>query len=132
MAYTAIILLVAVALNYADKRNLLITLLVGFSMLLPMQLLEDSYYIWYGVCIGSELVKIVTARLFKSTISYPVMFLSSLMILCHCISFYFDGFTNPYHTIMPTLEYMELLVCILFSIPILKILIKRFKCLLKL
>jgi uncharacterized protein YhhL (DUF1145 family) len=131
MLLTAILVL-AVALNIKDKESLLLTLVVGFSMLLPMHMLKEHYYLWYGVCIGSELLKIVLSIFLCSRLKYPIMFLSGLMLTCHTMSMYLDDFTLPYRTAMPILEYFEILVCILFSTPILIILMKEFKCRLKL
>ena len=116
MIYAAILIL-ALLLNRSCKESLLLTLVVGISVLIPMQYVTN-YHIWYALCIGIEIAKIVLASSFKTRIKYPIIFLCGLMVMCHFIS-YFISFIEPYRIILPSLEYLEIASCALFSKPIL-------------
>lgn len=112
-----ILLLIAIALNIGNKDSLLLTLVVGFSALIPMQYVTN-YHVWYAICIGIELGKIFLSYNLKTRIKYPVIFLCGLMVMCHIISYYLT-FILPYKIILPALEHLEILSCALFSSPIL-------------
>lgn len=120
------LLLVAVYLNYGSKDSLLLSLVVGFSALLPMHLVTN-YYIWYSICIGMEVGKMLLAYNLRTRIKFPIIFLCGLMGVCHLLS-YSNTFMTPYRTIIPALELLEILSCILFSHPILLYLKRKIKC----
>lgn len=117
--------ILAVFLNINDKDSLLITLLVGFSALIPMQYIQN-YYLWYAICIGMEVFKIFLSYNLKTRIKYPIIFLCGLMVLCHVLS-YVMTFILPYKVILPALEYLEIASCALFSIPVLLKLKRKIK-----
>lgn len=112
-----LLLLIAIYLNYGSKDSLLLTTVVGLSALIPMQNVQN-YHLWYALCIGIELGKIFLSYNLSTKIKYPVIFLCGLMVLCHIIS-YFITFILPYRVIIPALEHLEIVSCILFSRPIL-------------
>lgn len=112
MLYMAL-LIVAVILNRKYKRNLLLTLVVGLSGLMPMQMVTD-YYWWWAICLGFELFKIVLALILRTRISYPVIFLCCLMFICHMTLLFVDN-TLPHKIINPMLEHLEIICCTLFS-----------------
>lgn len=138
----AILLIVAIALNMDCKKSLLLTLVVGFSGLIPMQMaLENIHelsvyvgreisqrYIWFGICIGFELIKIIMALVMSLRISYPLVFLNGLMLLCH-LSLLLTINWQPHTIIVPVLEHLEIISCALFSIPSLLYLKRKFRCL---
>lgn len=125
------VILIAAMLNYNCKKDLLLSLVIGLSVLLPMHLLKDYYYVWYAVCIGSEAIKALLGYFLNTKMKYPLIFIETLMIACHGTSYYFDGASLPYRSILPVLEYVELLICILFSIPVLNLLKREVLCLLR-
>jgi len=125
MLYVAL-LIIAIALNWSYKKNLLLVLVVGFSGLLPMQMVTD-YYAWWTICIGFELFKIGLAVYLMTRISYPVAFLCSLMLACHLIIMFAIN-QAPHTIIVPALEHLEILSCILFSHPALLYLKRKIKC----
>lgn len=120
------LLVVAVYLNYGSKDNLLLSLVVGCSALLPMHLITN-YHVWYAVCIGIEVGKTFLAYSLKSRIKFPVIFLCGLMSLCHILS-YTNTFMTPYKTILPALEHLEIISCIMFSTPILIFIKRKISC----
>lgn len=121
-----ILLLTAVYLNYGSKDSLLLSLVVGFSALIPMQLVTN-YYVWYSVCIGIEVGKMALAYNARTRIKYPVIFLCGLMVMCHVLS-YTNTFMTPYRVILPALEHLEILSCIMFSTPILVYIKRKIRC----
>lgn len=125
MLYVAF-LIIAVALNLSYKKNLLLTLVVGLSSLLPMHMVTD-YHAWWAICIGFELFKIGTAIWLLTRLSYPIMFLCSIMTACH-LTLLFVHNQIPHTVILPLLEHLEILSCILFSHPVLLYLKRKIKC----
>lgn len=138
----AILLIVAITLNIGCKKSLLLTLVVGFSSLIPMQIaLENIHYfsvyidreisqkhIWFGICIGFELIKITMAIVMSVRVSYPLIFLNGLMLLCH-LSLFATTNWQPHTLIVPALEHLEIISCALFSVPSLIYLKRKYRCL---
>jgi hypothetical protein len=141
MIYAALFSL-AIALNMGCKKSLLLTLVVGLSALIPMQIaLEsvhnlsifinfevDKYYIWFAICLGFEALKIITALVMKLRIGYPLVFINGLMFLCHA-SLLVTTDWQPHTFIVPALEHLEIISCALFSTPSLIYLKRKFRCL---
>lgn len=141
MIYAALFIL-AIALNMGCKKSLLLTLVVGFSALIPMQIALESihefsklighevrqYYIWFAICLGFEAVKILMAYLMKIRLGYPIMFINGLMFLCHA-SLLVTTNWQPHTLIVPALEHLEIISCALFSIPSLIYFKRKFRCL---
>ena len=123
------LLIIAVILNRKYKRNLLLTLVVGFSGLMPMQMVTD-YYVWWAICLGFETSKIFLACYLKVRASYPVMFLCGLMLGCHIALIFVDNLI-PHTVIIPILEHLEIVSCVLFSHDILQYLKRKIACLWK-
>jgi len=138
----AILLIVAIALNMDCKRSLLLTLVVGFSSLIPMQIALESihnfsvsmghelsqYYIWFAICMGFELIKITMAICINVRVSYPLIFINGLMLLCH-LSLLATVNWQPHTIIVPALEHLEIISCALFSVPSLIYLKRKYRCL---
>lgn len=124
-----VLLTIAIFLNRGNKPSLLLTMVVGLSALIPMQYIQN-YYLWYGMCIGIEVGKIVLAYNLQTRIKYPIMFLCGLMLVCHLLSMYVQVII-PYKTILPALEHLEIASCALFSVPVLLQLKRKVRCLLK-
>lgn len=120
------LLLVAVYLNYGSKDSLLLSLVVGFSALLPMHMVTN-YHLWYAICIGMEVGKMFLAYNLKTRVKFPVIYLCGLMVICHVFSCT-NTFMTPYRAILPALEHLEIVSCILFSYPILQYLKRKIKC----
>jgi hypothetical protein len=137
----AILFAVAIALNIGCKKSLLLTLVVGLSALIPMQIALDGihsfsvfinhevsqYYLWFAICLGFESFKTLLACQLKIRLSYPIVFLCSLMSICHLTLFFVDNLL-PHKIIVPILEHLEILSCILFSPIILKYLKRKVTC----
>ncbi len=145
MLYVAL-LVTAIALNWSYKKNLLLVLVVGLSGLLPMQIVSEwvaslytavgnllsvdiasDYHAWWTICLGFESFKIFLAYKILTRLSYPIMFLCSLMLVCHLTLLFVDNLL-PHKIIVPILEHLEILSCILFSPKILKYLKRKVTC----
>jgi hypothetical protein len=129
MLYAALFL-IAVWINSGCKKNLLLTLLVGFSFYFPTELITN-YYTWYATCISIEIVKIVSCYMLFSRISPPLLAMNIFMLVCHLMSFIFEINIPYYRQVMPYLEILEILVCILFANKTLYYIKGQIRCLLK-
>lgn len=137
----AVLFILAIALNMGCIRSLLLTLVVGFSALIPMQMALENihylsvlldyeisqYYIWFIICLGFELTKILMAFIMKLRIGYPLIFINGLMFLCHA-SLLVTTNWQPHTFIVPALEHLEIISCALFSVPSLIYLKRKFRC----
>ena len=129
MLYTALFV-IALLLNSGCKRNLLLTLLVGFSFYFPTELITN-YYAWYAACISIEVIKIIACYVLFSRISPPLLAMNFFMLVCHLMSFVFEINVPYYKQVMPYLEVFEILVCILFANKTLYYIKGKIRCLLK-
>lgn len=120
------ILLVAIALNISHKKNLLLTLVVGLSGLIPMHMVTE-YYTWWAICLGFELFKIFLCLTLITRLTYPLLFINGLMFACH-MSLFMTTNWQPHTIIIPVLEHIEVVSCVLFSVPLLAYLKRKFKC----
>jgi hypothetical protein len=123
----AILFAVAIALNIGCKRSLLLTLVVGLSALMPMQMVTTALA-WWTICLGFELVKMVLSYHLNVRVGYPLLFINSLMLLSH-LSLLVTTDWQPHTIIVPALEHLEIISCALFSIPSLLYLKRKFRCL---
>lgn len=98
---------------------LLLTLMVGWSYYLPVELIT-SRDAWYMACIGTELIVIITAVALCARASCIVVAICAMLEMNHINGWIFDGHVNssPYHVVVKYLEYIELLACSLFSFPV--------------
>ncbi len=126
MGYS-ILFLIAIYLNIGCKRSLLLTLVVGLSALMPMQMVTTAFA-WWTICLGFEVVKMVLSFHLNIRLGYPLLFINSLMLLCH-LSLLLTINWQPHTIIVPVLEHLEIISCALFSIPSLLYLKRKFRCL---
>jgi hypothetical protein len=136
MLLAYILLAIALALTIWDRNSLLLTLAVGCSYFLPVELIT-SRPLWVAACIVSELTVLSIALYLQTQATKAVGCMCGLLVLCHLLGWYFSGFDTStyasivYQTIEPYLEYMEILACIVFSKPVIDKIFKGTKCLLK-
>lgn len=122
-----ILFLIAIYLNIDCKRSLLLTLVVGLSALMPMQMVTTALA-WWTICLGFEAVKIILCLSLRVRLGYPLLFINSLMLICH-LSLFLTTNWQPHTLIVPVLEHLEIISCALFSIPSLLYLKRKFRCL---
>ena len=115
-AYPLLFILAVIA-NKDCKKGLLLTLMVGLSGLMPMQMVTN-YYAWWTICLGFELFKLTVSVFFKIRMSYPLVLINGLLLSAH-LSLLVTTNWVPHTIIVPALEYIEIISCLLFSKPLL-------------
>ena len=128
MIYISLLVL-AILLNRCERKYLLLTLSVGLSGLLPMHLFTE-WATWWTIVIGAECLKVFLSFKYKTYLSYPLIFMSSAMLLCHIILLVSVDW-QPHTKIIPWLELLEIASCILFSNSIITLAKREIKCRLK-
>lgn len=108
----------AVCLNARDRRLLALSLLVGASVFTPTPREYDNFYLF---CISFEIIVALVALRLNTAASVPIFILCFVLVIAHVMGYYKDGFPpfSPYRAIVPTLETLEILCCVLASAPIL-------------
>lgn len=121
MLIASILLLLALYINRADFKMLSLTFIVGLSYFLPVDLITSSST-WYISCISAELFVLSSAIMIRTRASNIITAICTMLILGHINGWLFHGYssTSPYHTIVPYLEHLEILSCLLFSNPVIK------------
>ena len=112
----AAILCVALMLNTRDSKMLALTLLVAAGIFAPI---PDAYF--YLVCMLIELLIALVAYKIAAPASQMIVRVSMMLVCLHALGWWLDGYpeTSPYHAGVKCLEYAELVLCCLFSRPIL-------------
>jgi len=91
---------------------LLLTIIVGCGIFFPV---PDNYF--YQYCIAIEILVLVGAEALNCAASRLVVWLSMSLICLHVMGLQLDGYPeeSPYHALVVSCEYAEILACILFS-----------------
>ncbi len=119
MIIASLLILIATWLNRDDRNMLLLTLLVGWSYCLPVELITDKHT-WYATCMTAEAVVLIAALLLKTRMSLVIMIICALLEINHINGLFFNGHSSgsPYHIVVKYLEYIEIVACSLFSLTI--------------
>lgn len=114
IAYAAL-LVTSLWLNRADRKMLLLTLVVGGSFF--MEVPRGSQFAFYATCITVEVAVAVLALLLRTRASWAVAELCAVMVAGHAMGWSMDGHASlsPYKGIMLITEYLQIVVCILAS-----------------
>lgn len=118
------LLLLGAYLNANDRRALILLALVGLSVFTPTPREWNNFYIF---CISAEMIVALTALRLKIAASVPVALVCVLLVLVHLMGYYKNGYPahSPYRVIVPLLEIMEILCCILASKRVAQFLLNR-------
>lgn len=105
---------------------LALTLIVGFSLLVPVNRFTD-YSNFYAVCAGAEILWALLALRLRTQASYFIVAMCTMLVAYHLNGWYFGGYQHqsPYRVLVKICEYAEILACCLFSNPILRLLKKN-------
>jgi len=128
MIYAAT-LLAACILNREDYRVVLFSLLVALTHYLPLEYVTN-YYLWYSICIFTELSVIGYCLISKLKQSLVLLPITILLLFSHIISLLTGSLVN-YALIAPILEYLQIFSFIITSSTIITIIKGRIKCLQK-
>lgn len=114
IAYAALLGL-SLWLNRADRKMLLLSVLVGGSFF--MEVPRGSPAEFYGVCIAIEIVLAVAALALGARASLIVAEICLVMVAAHIMGWATNGYApaSPYKGIMFITEYAQIAVCILAS-----------------
>lgn len=106
------LLAASACLNIADRRMLVLTALVGASVFTPTPAEYDNFYVF---CISFEMIVALVALRLKTAASVPLAILCLVLVIAHVMGYYKDGYPphSPYRAIVPTLETLEILCCVL-------------------
>ena len=121
-----LLILAACILNWRHKEALLLAMIVGLGAVMPIPK-EYGALVWYSICVSIELTIMVFALTLHSKFSIPIASLSILFVAVHILGYLFGGYIigSPYHYFAKTLEYTELLSCVILSNPIINFVKER-------
>ena len=114
MTSYAILLCLALALNISDRRMLALAIVLGTGIFAAVPAAN-----FYLICaLGEVLIALIAYRL-QARASWPVVQISSVLVVFHFLGWLFDGYppSSPYHSMVQVCEHAELLMCILLSKP---------------
>lgn len=116
-----LLILVAVALNLGNRRMLALSLIIGFSLLIPVNQFTD-WQSFYPVCAIFEILWALCAWHLRARASSFATTMYVMLLAYHINGWYLGGYPNqsPYWLLVPICEYAEILACCLFSNPIWK------------
>lgn len=123
-----LIFLVAILLNYQHREALLLTLLVGLGALVPIPK-EYGALVWYLICGLIEATILLSACLLTTKFSVPLIMMSLMFIVVHYLGWKFDGYLvkSPYHCVARTIEFTELMLCVVLSNPVVNYIREKIK-----
>lgn len=114
IAYAALLGL-SLWLNRADRKMLLLSVLVGGSFF--MEVPRGSPAEFYGVCITIEIVLAIAALALGARASQVIAEICLVMVAAHIMGWATNGYApaSPYKGIMLITEYAQIIVCIIAS-----------------
>lgn len=118
------LLALGAGLNARDGRMLALTLLVGASIFTPTPREYENFYLF---CISFEIIVALVALRLNTAASVPIFILCFVLVIAHVMGYYKDGYPpfSPYRAIVPMLETLEILCCVLTSAPLLSLIRNR-------
>jgi hypothetical protein len=111
----AVLLLVAVLVNWRDWRMLALTLMVGVSVFIPVP--RDSGAVFYSFCAAFEAVVLFSALLLRARASEVIASLCIVLILAHIMGYCMNSWNalSSYRLIVPLLESAQIVACVFWS-----------------
>lgn len=115
----AILLGLALLLNLSNKKMLALTFIVGAGFFMPVPR-TGEWYEFYQWCSFYQICVALCAMVVKCHERWAVVFFSLLLLLCDALGYWKDGFPafSPYRILVPTIEYLQIIACIVLSNPI--------------
>lgn len=128
MNHTAHYMLIAfsVFLNIKDRKAILLSLAILANVTIPFTDLATSQGQFYFICGAAELTIAALALWLNITASRYVVTMCVCLTGFHLLGFCLDGYppNSPYRILVKIAEFAEIISCIVFSKPILELLIK--------
>lgn len=118
-----LLLTVALVINWGDRRALALTLVIGLSLVIPVNAFTTRSN-FYPVCSLFELLIILCAFHIDTRASRFVILMSIMLIGFHMVGWQAGGhkIDSPYRLLAKIAEYAEIIACIIFAKPILRLL----------
>lgn len=118
-----LLIITALAVNWGDKRAVALSTVIGVSLLLPV----NKFTTWqnfYIVCALFEILITLLAVHINTRASDFIMVLSLMLCAFHFLGWWLDGYppNSPYRPLVKIAEYAEIIACILFAKPLLRLL----------
>lgn len=118
-----ILLTVALVLNWGDRRALALTLVIGLSLVIPVNVFttRTNFYI---VCGLFEILVALLALHIDTLASRFVALMCVMLFALHMVGWNVGGHPpgSPYRLLVKIAEYAEIFACILFANPLLRLL----------
>jgi hypothetical protein len=118
-----VLITVALVLNWGDRKAICLTLIVGLSLLIPV-----ASFTWrsnfYLVCGLFEILWALCAIRINTRASAFVAVMCAMLFSFHMIGWDVGGHppNSPYRVLVKIAEYAEILACIIFANPIVRLL----------
>lgn len=114
----SILLGLALLINLSDRKMLALTFIVAAGFFSPVP--QTSWQEFYMYCMLTEACVFIAAYNVKCYERYAIMLLAFLLFVCHAMGYWKDGYPafSPYRSLVPMIEYMQIIACIIFSQPI--------------
>ncbi len=112
-----LLILVAVVLNWGDRRMLALSLVVGLNTVMPFHLFT-TFESFPWACSGAEILTATLAWHLRARASFTVIGICALLVVYHLLSWWF-GHTllrGPYAILVQIAEYAELMMCVLYPL----------------
>lgn len=110
-----ILSVIALFLNLGNRGNLQLFFLVILTFYFPTENIR-SYYTWYGVVIGFDVLMCIISFFSRSLASKAVFGISLLLVACHVMAFITKQ-NNYYFFIAQYLEHLQI-VCFILCAPV--------------
>ena len=118
-----ILIAVALVLNWGDRKAIALTLLVALSLVLPVNqfTMRSNFYL---VCILFELLIALCALHINTRASQFIILMCAMLAAFHAIGWDSGGhkIDSPYRLLAKIAEYAEIIACIIFANPIMRLL----------
>lgn len=110
-----ILLAVAIALNWRDRRMLVLTFAVGINIFYVVP--SHSQAAFYGTCIALEAMVLAVAVFYHARASSIIAYAALALIVAHFMGWSLDGSSplSPYRIIVKLLEGAQIFTCVALS-----------------
>jgi len=104
------LILAAVVVNWKDRRGLALSLIVGFTLVLPVKLFTYRT-LFHFVCTACDLSVGLIAYWLNTRMSNIILVLCASMCAFHVTASWFGHVGSPYHHLMVGFQIAEIAVC---------------------
>lgn len=117
------LLTVALVLNWGDRKAICLTLVIGLSLVIPVNqfTMRANFYL---VCALFEILFALCALRIDTRASHFVALMCVMLFVYHMTGWWVGGHppNSPYRLLVKIAEYAEITACIIFANPIMRLL----------